>query len=85
MMPDDTTLTYTTTLYEMPLACHDCGLIYGSDGWIDAVVPDEIWKIINPSDDIGGGTLCINCMARRCVEAGLYEVPVKLTSGPFVV
>ena len=61
------------------LACTDCGLPYSDDGWMDAVVPDEVWLRIYGSE---GGVLCISCMARRCVRLDI-EVPVKITSGPF--
>lgn len=62
--------------------CHDCGLVYGGPGWIDAVVPNTIWKQISPTRD-EGGILCISCMAARCEALGLEDVPVMLASGPF--
>jgi hypothetical protein len=49
---------------------------------MDAVVPNEIWTQISPSGD-EGGLLCITCMAARCEDAGLQNVPLKITSGPF--
>lgn len=64
------------------LICYDCGRPYGGDGWIEAVIPDGIWKQISPTGD-SGGLLCIQCMAGRCVAAGLCDVPVMLASGPF--
>ena len=65
--------------------CADCGLPYNSDAWCDTIVPDEIWKQITPSDHPEGGLLCFNCIARRCVERGLQEIPLTITSGPFIV
>lgn len=56
-------------------SCYDCRLSYSSDGWIEAVVPNDVWAIIAPTDH-GGGVLCINCISRRCTEAGLWNVPV---------
>jgi hypothetical protein len=58
--------------------CDDCGLIYGSSGWIEAIVPADIWAIISPTKN-EGGLLCITCIAARCVAAGLKNVPVKLS------
>jgi hypothetical protein len=62
--------------------CADCGLPYGCDGWIDAVVPDRVWAVIGPCEG-GGGLLCVNCTARRLHMWGLSNVPVVLASGPF--
>lgn len=65
--------------------CYDCGLDYGGDAWADCVVPDEIWKLINPSEYRGGGLLCFNCMNRRLEFLGLENVPVEICSGPFFI
>ncbi len=59
-----------------PAACHDCGLAYGDDGWIEAVIPRDVWVTISP-DGAGNGLLCITCMARRLRRAGL-ETTVTL-------
>lgn len=59
-------------------ACHDCGLAYTDPGWIEAIVSDHVWEIINPTYHPGAGLLCITCIARRCHEAGLHDVPVLL-------
>ena len=56
--------------------CYDCGLKYGEPGWIEAIVPDAVWEIINPTYHKDAGLLCITCIARRCMEAGLSNVPV---------
>ena len=62
----------------MPVGCYDCGLPYDrAAGWIETSVPDEIWDTIKPTEE-GDGLLCISCIARRCVEAGLENVPVRL-------
>jgi len=60
------------------VSCHDCGLDYDDPGWIEAIVPDDIWEIITPADCREGGILCITCISRRCAEAGLTDVPVLL-------
>lgn len=57
--------------------CHDCGLAYGGEGWIECIVPDDVWRAIGPTGD-EGGILCITCIARRAKRAGLKSVPVML-------
>jgi hypothetical protein len=59
------------------MSCHDCGLEYDSDEWIEAVIPDLIWYEISPTKD-AGGLLCISCMARRLKQKGYDKVPVWL-------
>lgn len=57
--------------------CYDCGLKYGSDGWIEAIVPDKIWNRIKPSEcEDGCGILCITCINRRLKVLGLKDIPV---------
>jgi hypothetical protein len=63
------------------IQCHDCGDQYGDPGWIEAVVPHDIWAKISPSKD-EGGILCVMCIAKRCGRLGLEDVPVLLTAGP---
>ena len=63
--------------------CMDCGKYYGGAGWVDAVVPDAYWELINPTNDKGCGLLCFNCMAMRFEFLGLQEVPIYFGSGPF--
>ena len=59
--------------------CHDCGLKYGGDAWIEAVVPDRIWNQIRPTEsEEGCGLLCISCISRRLRIMGLRNVPVWL-------
>ena len=65
-----------------PLACYECGLVYGSPGWCDVVIPDEDWLAISPTGH-GGGVLCFTCMARRLTVGGREGVPMAVTSGPF--
>ena len=60
-----------------PLGCHDCGLRYGGEAWVEAVIPDAAWCRISPTGDLGG-ILCISCMARRLRVRGLTDVPVWL-------
>jgi hypothetical protein len=62
--------------------CHDCGLPYGEPGWCDTWIPSETWDRISPTGD-GAGFLCITCMARRLVEAGIDNVPLTIGSGPW--
>ena len=78
-------LYYATT--DLPkrqpwVACHDCGLPYGDDGWCDCVVPNDVWRLVAPAGD-EGGILCLHCIARRLVRLGLHDVPLTVTSGPF--
>ena len=60
--------------------CYDCGLDYGGDSWIEAVIPDKVWNDIRPEGCAEGcGLLCITCISRRLTEKGYKEeVPVWL-------
>ena len=55
--------------------CYDCGLDYGCIGWIEAIIPDNVWDFISPTGD-GGGILCINCISQRLTERGLSRIPI---------
>jgi hypothetical protein len=56
--------------------CNDCGLEYGGDSWIEAIIPDNIWNIIKPDGCADGcGILCISCIARRLRER---EIKIKI-------
>lgn len=59
--------------------CAECGLPYGEDSWVEAVIPDSVWEKISPTCD-AGGLLCIACMAKRLRAIGLDQktVPVWL-------
>jgi len=60
----------------MNVNCYDCGLEYGGDGWIEAVVPDSVWEMIKPiGSSKGSGILCISCMCKRLRKLGLQKVP----------
>ena len=59
------------------LQCYDCGLEYGGDAWIEAIIPDEIWNEISPTGG-EGGILCISCMAKRIKQKGYKGIPVWL-------
>lgn len=61
-----------------PLTCMDCDELYSSPYWIEATISDEVWREITGSDE---GILCIRCIARRCVDAGMTSVPVVLSGG----
>jgi len=57
--------------------CNDCGMVYGSDSWIEAVVADDIWNKIKPTEsDDECGILCISCINRRLKILGYDNVPV---------
>lgn len=70
---------------EAPAACYDCRLRYDDPGWVDVLVPNDVWEVINPTRHPGAGLLCFTCIARRLVEAGLSSVLVQIRSGPFVL
>jgi len=59
------------------VGCYDCGLEYGGDAWIEAVIPDKVWEVISPSHN-QGGILCISCIARRLTEYGFKNIPIWL-------
>ena len=48
------------------------------------MVPNDIWAHLSPTGD-EGSILCIQCMAVRCIELELDNVPLKITSGPFAL
>lgn len=58
------------------IGCYDCGLAYGSEGWIEAIIPNEVWRAISPTGD-EGGILCITCIARRLRRRG-YDHKVRV-------
>ena len=64
------------------VSCAGCGLPYGDENWIEAVVADEVWDKISVSPYQGTSILCIQCIARRCAEAELEDVRVIITAGP---
>ena len=59
--------------------CYDCGIMYGGNSWVEAVIPDKVWNKIKPTGcQDGCGILCISCIARRLRILGIKEVPVWL-------
>lgn len=48
--------------------CGRCGLPY-EDFPADMIVPDDQWKLISPSGDLGG-LLCPNCICKLLIENG---------------
>ena len=58
--------------------CHDCGLVYGGEHWIETSLPNDVWARISPTGD-EGGLLCIACISARCKKAGLDDVAVILS------
>jgi len=65
--------------------CWDCGLSYDSHQWVECVLPHDIWELVNPSSDIGGGILCITCIVRRLAFLGLENVPVQIFNSTILV
>lgn len=65
------------------VCCEDCGLAYGSDGWIECVLPNDAWAKISTSHD-EGGILCITCIARRLKRLNIPDVPVMLCGTEFI-
>ncbi len=63
--------------------CYDCHLDYGGDAWADVCVDNDVWELINPSEQKGGGLLCFNCMLRRLNFLGLKDVKIEFFSSPF--
>lgn len=61
--------------------CLDCGAQYGTDGWCDVIIPDDIWSQICPE----GGILCFKCMTVRIESHGLDNIPVAIRSGPYLI
>ena len=73
------------TLYQpSSLSCHDCGLEYGSPGWADFVIHDNVWAKISPTGG-EGGILCVTCMFKRMQAIGLDCIEGHFTSGPCAV
>lgn len=66
------------------VACYDCGLAYGSEGWIECIVPHDVWCEISPTHN-EGGILCVTCIARRLKRAGRDRVPVMLCGTEAIV
>lgn len=62
-------------------SCQGCGLKRDPAAWLDARVPASVWDRIKPTD----GFLCVNCLSRRCVDADLTDVPLRIERGPFSV
>jgi len=47
--------------------CYDCGMEYGENGWIEAIIPDKVWNAIRPegcSED--GGIMCVLYIKKTC-------------------
>ena len=61
-------------------SCADCNAPYGTDGWCDVIIPDDIWNKI----DNGAGVLCFRCMTKRLESSGFENVPVIIASGPYI-
>jgi len=61
------------------VGCYDCGLEYGGDAWIEAIIPDRVWDEIRPDGcEKGCGILCISCIVKRLREKGFRNIPIWL-------
>jgi hypothetical protein len=59
--------------------CYDCGLEYGSLGWIESIIPDHVWNRIKPEGCANGcGILCIICISKRLAKLEVQNIPVWL-------
>ena len=61
------------------MPCYDCGLEYGGDSWIEAIIPDKVWNKISPTGN-QGGILCISCIAKRLrkLNINIGKIPIWL-------
>lgn len=58
--------------------CYDCGLKYGEE-FGDLIVPDKIWKKINPIEEYeDSGLLCPTCITQRMRRLKLWNDPLYL-------
>jgi hypothetical protein len=61
--------------------CYDCGLEYGSEDWLETIVPEKFWLEISPTGH-DGGLLCFKCMRKKLFDLGYGKdkpaVPFKL-------
>jgi hypothetical protein len=59
-------------------SCYDCGMLYSSSRWIEAIVPDKVWNMIRPEGcGEGAGLLCVSCIVGRLNDLGIKQkVPV---------
>ena len=64
--------------------CARCKCPYGSYGFHDMIVSDDIWKQISPSYD-DGGLLCPTGILAAMNDLGLKNVPVYFASGPAII
>lgn len=82
MIDDDLSKKISQIISDSPIChchCHDCGMQYGGDNWVETVIPDKVWNRIKPSEcGDGAGILCIHCIARRLIILGYLNVPVWL-------
>ena len=55
--------------------CHDCGMRYGGDDWVDTVLTTEQWVMVFPEHD---GILCANCIIKRASKFEPIRAEMKL-------
>ena len=55
--------------------CHDCGMKYGGDDWVDTVLTTEQWAMIFPEYN---GILCANCIIKRASKLEPIRAEMKL-------
>ncbi len=61
--------------------CGRCNCPYGCHGFVDLIVPDEVWSQISPYGD-ERGLLCPTCIIAGLDDLGLKDIPVWFGSGP---
>ncbi len=61
------------------VGCYDCKMDY-DDFPCDMTMHDNLWEMINPTEDKGGGLLCPNCICKRLMDLdiGLTHIPISL-------
>jgi hypothetical protein len=53
--------------------CMGCGRPYSDDGFMDFIVPDNVWDKISPTGD-SGGLLCPGCIIGHIIQADISWV-----------
>ena len=43
--------------------CYDCRMKYSE--FPDMIIPNELWELINPTEQEGSGLLCPTCISNR--------------------
>ncbi len=61
---------------ERKAECYDCRLPYKK--FVDMVIPNDLWELINPSYFWGAGLLCPICAIKRLQKMGIEKVSIKI-------